>query len=228
MNWVGKVSAAWEQSDMIDLIFLRGVLQMYLHFEPSSKGDDQSESEYQHHGQGSWADVPTMPARKPIAKSGTITPVKPPQQAPQASASAAPKDVPVRPPNGANGSSKPESQDPGSSLLAYRDPNEDSSDEDDAAPEQPKASTSDVKQSNSGAVQSDDEDDLDPTSAYVAMKLKFTSLERKLGLASKPGKKGGKSKPKAAGTAVSITDMQDYHRLDARLQECKHNTRPLP
>lgn len=196
---------------------------MYLHFEPSSKGQDQSDSEYQHHGQGSWADVPTMPARKPTAKSAAVTAVKTPQQAPQMSVPTVPKDVPMAPSNGANGSSKPQVQSTGSSLLAYRDPNEDSSDEDDAAPEQRKASTSDLRQSNSGDVQSDEEDDLDPTSAYVAIKLKFTSLERSLGLASKPGKKGGKSKPKAGGAAVDSTEMQEYQRLDARLKECKHN-----
>ena len=111
----------------------------------------------------------------------------------------------------------------GSSLLAYRDPNEESSDESDSEDVQQNktaaASSKDVMQHN------DDDDDMDPTGAYVAAKLRFTSLERKLGLASKqPGKKGGaKAKSKAGAGSVDTAEMQEYQRLNTRLKECKWN-----
>lgn len=201
---------------------------MYLHFEPSLKTEDESESQYQHHGQGTWNDVQAMPSRKPLVKPTPVAAAEPRQQVAQVATMPVPvtsKDTPAptKPSNGSTAADTSKQQTTGSSLLAYRDHNEESSDEDESENEQPKASTSSANATNlQSAHFGDEDDDMDPTSAYVATKLKLTSLERKLGLASKPGKKGAKSKPKAGGgTSVESSEMQEYQRLDARLKECE-------
>lgn len=187
---------------------------------------------YQSYGEGTWADVPVAakqkqpPAKVSLDSTGPVLSSQQTAKGPLSSASATPitpAESSLGVQNGSHTTTQAKEPAPSSSLLAYRDPNEDSSDEDEADSEKKKKlSTSSTRPFLQD--EEDDEDDMNPTAAYVAAKLKFTSLERKLGLTGKPGKKGtAKTKSKVGASGVDPAAMQDYQRLDVRLKEREYS-----
>lgn len=202
-------------------------VQMYLRFEPTSNSSDSQEDLYQEYGLGTWLDTQLPSAKKqPTPKKVTVSIPSASMSQPRSNPTnangtpSAPQDAPaVTAPlsSRASDENKAIPKTGGSSLLAYRDPKEDSSDDEEVL------DVKDVKQSLSArGIDQEDEDNMDPTSAYVTAKLRLTSLERMLGLASKSNKKGVKSKPKATGSASNPAELQEYEHLDARIKECKH------
>lgn len=196
---------------------------MYLRFEPAFTNEETQPQLYEAYGLGIWKDVQVPKAqRQPLLKRLPVstTSAQPSREAnkPTQSITAV---VDERPASSSNGSAtdgkKGHVPMTGSSLLAYRDPNEESSDEDEVD------ELRTAKPTESAAVDEGDEDDMDPTGAYVAAKLKFTSLERKLGLSNKSGKKGAKAKAKPGMSSVDPSELQEYERLEARLRECERD-----
>lgn len=200
---------------------------MYLRFEPTLNSGDLQEDLYQAYGLGTWLDTRLPPAKKQHPSVGMTVPTPSafpsqpntdPTNAIRASVmSRATPAVTLSQDNRTVDETKVISKTNGSSLLAYRHPEEDSSDEDEVP------NGKDLNEpSPARGIEQEDEDDMDPTAAYVTAKLRLTSLERKLGLASKSSKKGGKCKPKANGSAPNPAEMQEYGRLDARIKACQY------
>lgn len=200
---------------------------MYLRYEPDSRNGDTQKDLYQAYGLGTWADTQIPQAQKLQASSwnGTSKPLAPGNTTKLEVAATQPKslleDSQARSSEGvsrtkqtrrqasAAGPNKEEAT--VSPLLAYRDPDTESSDEEDSfkKPSDQTVAEEDV----------DQDDDMDPTSAYVATKLKYTSLERRLGLANKSNKKGAKSKVKGSNPSVNSDNFREYEKLEARLKE---------
>lgn len=196
---------------------------MYLRYEPDSRNIDTQRDSYQAYGSGSWTDaqIPQAKQLQATSNNGTTPPAavntKVAEAAsllPAASLNGSPSTaVEVSKVSQASKRSEESGSSKvvlGSSLLAYRDPDAESSDED-----EPVKDNADL--SNTGF--DVDYDDMDPTSAYVAAKLRYTTLERNLGLSSKSNKKGARSKSKGSKSAMNPAEVREYESLDARLKE---------
>ena len=179
---------------------------IYLRHSPNIAKHALQETDITPYGLGHWEDAslalpeavkPTLRSRAPIEESSLLSKSS---MSPSSDASKINgPDTPVLS-IGENGTS----------LLAYRCTNsDDSSDEEESStPARDTADTSASSQASSflkaaisvndgDGVKNEDEDD-DPDRAFVAIKLQITTLQRKLGIAGKGGKKGGnrvKSKP---------------------------------
>lgn len=158
----------------VTLTACRGI-QMYLRFEPTS-GSEMQQDIYQAYGLGSWNEIQLPPSRKQPLPNPTLVAVPPAQPsqpkvpsaitsstAGSSRASVAAQQTPAPQVIDDNKGVKAST---GSSLLVYRDPNEESSDEEEAPkPAKYPPFSEDTSQ--------DDQDDMDPTGAYVAAKLRL-------------------------------------------------------
>lgn len=158
----------------VTLTACRGI-QMYLRFEPTS-GSEMQQDIYQAYGLGSWNEIQLPPSRKQPLPNPTLVAVPPAQPsqpkvpsaitsstAGSSRASVAAQQTPAPQVIDDNKGVKAST---GSSLLVYRDPNEESSDEEEApSPAKYPPFSEDTSQ--------DDQDDMDPTGAYVAAKLRL-------------------------------------------------------
>jgi hypothetical protein len=186
--------------------------QIYLRFEPGSNLEDVQSSLFDPYGLGKWDESQLDPGqRQPHQRRAPVpTPAKTPISVPSTPLTQE-EDVESQV------SSK---QTIGSSLLAYRDPNEESSD-DESESEKPTTGVA-LTKATSAVLDDQSDDEMDPTGRYIAAKLKVTSLERKLGLAGKQGgKKAGKGNPKVNASTPEPAAMQEYQKLNAQLKQCK-------
>ena len=186
---------------------------IYLRYSPDMNKNRIQEDEIKPYGLGHWLDASL--ALPDVVKSTPHAPALMPATAPSSPrlSIAAPSTPAVL--------TNPESTN-GSSLLAYRTANDsDSSDEGKNASTSKSASIAADAHPVSTMASLADGDDLDddPDRAYVLTKLQLTTMQRRLGLAGKGPKKGGKAKLKLANISKPKTlEEAEIERLEAQLK----------
>ena len=178
---------------------------MYLRYSPPANGVENADVEtVPAYGSGYWPDEQLSMPKKAEKKRNAPKPASPPLLE---STSATPRAVNHAPPP-----TSPQM----SGLLAYRNGDSDSEDDDSSKPVQQSADAA-----SSLAPSSEDLDEMedDPDAAYIATKMQITTLQRSLGIAGKGGKKGAKAKAKPAlPTQENKAETERLQQLEALLK----------
>lgn len=237
-----QVREAWQHASKLD--FDEICRWIYLRYTPASKhsaaaaaSTDENDVEgFTHYGIGDWpileqasaasassstaASSSSITAFPPLPSTGRTTPAlaEPPLKS-------NPSDV--TPPDARHAEKSS-----GKSLFAFRRPTSDSDDDSDSDSDSDEDGESShiqpvkVAQDHSRngtldtSLPTDSDIEEDPDTAYVTLKLRLTSLQRKMGIAGKAGKKGGKV-VKAKSVVTSIVKPKSAEDAELELLESR-------